>query len=212
MVGVASGPEEPGLTDLSEALAVRPNRRPCKLLPAGFAALLIAACVSPPRPAGPTTLAGRLPPLTAGASGDAAPAPGASEGPLRLRDPAFRWRHAGEASARYAWECTLENPSHTTFLVTLVVGLWDADGRLLVSNSESLLLEARSHRRASGEGSVDAATAAQATEWRIEYWVRVPSPPDPAPDAGRDPDAVRRATLRTAHSHSMVEGGLVEMS
>lgn len=138
------------------------------------AALLVAvaaACVSPPRAAGPTTLAGPLPQPQEGSSARAERAPGATDGPLRIAAARFIWTHASNTEATYAWDCTVENPADEDFRVTVVVHLLDGNGRRLAANNQSFPIAARSTVPVRGEGLLPPAQGAAVASWRLEYWV-----------------------------------------
>ncbi|MFQ5742276.1 MAG: hypothetical protein ACE5HV_01675 [Acidobacteriota bacterium] len=160
---------------------------------------LACGCASSlPLLAGPTTLAGMLPAPTIGATATAERASGTSDGPLRLLAPLFRWRHASSTAAVYTWECTVENPSHSVFEVTVVVEVLDENGAPLATKSQSFRLGGGDKMPISGEGLLEGDLAPRVTSWRLGYWVQAPPPPSPD-----QPEL---------HSHSIVPGGLVEMS
>jgi hypothetical protein len=131
----------------------------------------VGACVSPPRAVGPTTLAGPLPAPQEGARAPAARAPGATDGPLLVRDPHFTWTHASGTEATYAWSCTVENPADEGFRVTLVVHLLDANGRRLAATNQSFQIGANATVPAAGDGLLEAEQSAAVASWRLEYWV-----------------------------------------
>lgn len=145
-------------------------------LRAAFALLtgvLVAACVSAPRAVGPTTLSGPLPPPQEGSVAPAGRAPGATDGPLLVRDPRFRWTHASTTEATYAWDCVLENPADESFRVTVVVHLLDDDGRRLAASNQSLQISGDARVPVSGEGLLEAGESSAVASWRLEYWVEV---------------------------------------
>ena len=140
-----------------------------------------AACVSPPRAVGPTTLTGILPAASIGATASADRAPGAIDGPLQILEPHFAWRHASSTSAAYAWQCIVDNPSQSTFDVTVVMQLLDVNGRPLASSNQAFRLDGRKRVPVAGDGAIDGEVALQVASWRLEYWVKVP--PRPPRDA-----------------------------
>lgn len=146
--------------------------------------LFFAACVSPPRAVGPTTLTGVLPAASIGASASADRAPGAIDGPLQILDPHFAWLHASTTAAAYNWECTVDNPSQSTFEVTVVMQLLDVNGRPLASSNQAFRLGGGRSMPVAGDGTVDEDTARLVASWRLEYWVKVP--PRPPRDASPD--------------------------
>ena len=146
--------------------------------------LLSAACVSPPRAVGPTTLTGVVPAATVGAGASADRAPGAIDGPLQILDPHFSWLHASTTAAAFNWECTVDNPSQSTFEVTVVMQLIDVNGRPLASSNQAFRLGGGRSMPVAGDGTVDGEIARQVASWRLEYWVKVP----PRPPREASPD------------------------
>lgn len=139
--------------------------------------ILMAGCVSPPRAVGPTTLTGILPAANIGASASADRAPGAIDGPLQILDPHFAWLHASTTAAAYNWRCTVDNPSQSTFEVTVVMQLMDVNGRPLASSNQAFRLGGGKSMPVAGDGTVDEEIARQVASWRLEYWVKVPPRP-----------------------------------
>lgn len=174
---------------------------------AAVALVFTAACVSPPRAVGPTTLTGTLPAASIGASASAERAPGAIDGPLQILDPRFAWRHASPTAAAYAWQCFVDNPSQSTFDVTVVMQLLDVNGRPLASSNQAFRLDGRKSVPVAGDGTIDGDVAVQVASWRLEYWVKVPprpprdgSPNSPAtPDEQQAQDGSRRTDGPRAH-------------
>lgn len=138
----------------------------------------LAACATAPRPVGPTGWSGRVPAPEVGLAATAARAPDATDGPVLVTEPRFRWLHASDTVAVFSWTCALENPSSTALGVTVVVQLLDAAERMLASGDSALLLAGGERTVIEGEVSVDTAAAGHATGWRLDYWIRVPPPPD----------------------------------
>lgn len=139
--------------------------------------VLASACVSTPRPVGPTTLEGQLPAPQAGAGADAQRAPDAVDGPLRILEPRFAWTHASPTASAYRWSCTVENPSQSPFLVTVVMQLLDAQGRSVATSNQSFRLADEDRFPVEGDGQVGQELARRVAGWRLEYWVRVPPRP-----------------------------------
>ena len=139
--------------------------------------IFMASCVSPPRAVGPTTLTGVLPAASIGASASADRAPGAIDGPLQILDPHFGWLHASTTAAAYNWQCTVDNPSQSTFEVTVVMQLMDVNGRPLASSNQAFRLGGGKSMPVAGDGTVEEAIARQVASWRLEYWVKVPPRP-----------------------------------
>lgn len=153
----------------------RPPRMPA-------AALLLAilpgsACVSHPTAVGPTTVAGPLPPASSGRVATAQPDLRAADGPLYLRDPGFVWEHASDTAASYSWSCSLENPSHRDFRVTVVVALLDERGREVHADDQLLQVEGGDEVTVRGQGTLEPDVAARVARWRLEYWAQLPEPP-----------------------------------
>lgn len=147
-------------------------------------ALAATACVSTPRPVGPMTLSGTLPPPAEGATAAADRAAGATDGPLLIVDPRFQWTHASATEATYAWSCTVENPSDAAFRVTLIVHLLDANGRQLAATNQSLRVAADSSVPVRGDGLIEATESGNVASWRLEYWVETGLDGDGAVDRG----------------------------
>jgi len=143
--------------------------------------LFTTACVSPPRAVGPTTLTGALPAPSIGATASADRAPGAIDGPLQILDPHFAWLHASPTASAYTWRCTVDNPSQSTFEVTVVTQLLDINGRPLASSNQAFRLDGGKSMQVAGDGTVDGDVAQRVASWRLEYWVKVP--PRPPRDA-----------------------------
>jgi len=150
-----------------------PTRRVFRSLAAVtvLAALAMPACVTPPRAVGPTTMAGPLPPPSEGLTALAERVPGATDGPLRIVAPRFRWTHASTTEATYAWDCTVENPGDEAFRVTIVVHLLDATGRRLAGDNQSVSVSGSSRTAVRGDGLLEADLSAAVSSWRVEYWV-----------------------------------------
>lgn len=136
---------------------------------AALAVAVTAACVSLPQPAGPVTLEGRVPPFGDDGGSVAAPAPGAVRGPLLLRNARLT-----VTENAWLWQAELVNPSGARFESTVVVTLLDEAGTPLSHQTRDLELGPHQERRL--EGRLEGAAAAQ--RFRVEYWVRVPPPPD----------------------------------
>ncbi len=139
--------------------------------------IIAAACVSPPRAVGPTTLSGPLPVPAEGSAAHADRAPGATDGPLRIVAPRFIWTHASMTEATYAWDCTVENPADEGFRVTIVVHLLDHNGRRLAATNQSFQVKGKSSLPVSGDGLIEGEESTEVASWRIEYWVE----PNPRP-------------------------------
>ncbi len=135
------------------------------------AGLVAAACVTPPRAVGPTTLAGPLPMAQEGSVASAARAPGATDGPLEILDPRFTWTHASTTEATYEWACRVDNPSDEGFRVTIVVRLLDENGRQLAAANQSFRVAGKSTTPVRGDGLVEGEQVPEVASWRIEYWV-----------------------------------------
>jgi hypothetical protein len=148
-----------------------------KLAFAWLALTLSAACVSPPRAAGPTTLAGPVPLPASGAGATAAPAPGATDGPLRLFDAHFEWTHTAVTESTYAWGCSVENPADEGFRVTIVVHLLDENGRQVSSSNQAFRIDGNSTLQIDGNGLIEGDRGDTVVSWRLEYWVQVASRP-----------------------------------
>lgn len=144
------------------------RRRQGALVAAMAAMVVVAGCVSAPRPAGPVRVEGAVPP--AGEVGTAGtPTSRVPQGPLLLRGARLE-----STGADYAWAVELVNPSDTTFDVSLVVTLMDEDDRPVGSGVQELRL---------GPGDVSGldgtiAVTAPPARFRIEYWVRLLPPPE----------------------------------
>ncbi len=138
------------------------------------ATVVVAACASPPRPVGPTTLSGPLPGPTRGASSTAAGAPDAVDGAILIRDARFSWTHVAVTESTYEWSCIVENPSTTGFRVTIVVHLLDVDGRRVSSSNQAFRLDGKSTLPINGDGLIEGDDAGSLTNWEIESWVQVP--------------------------------------
>ena len=149
-----------------------------RLLATALAAgLVAAACASPPRPVGPTTLSGPLPGPATGASTNAARAPDSTDGPILIQDARFSWTHVAATESTYEWSCTVENPSNTGFRVTIVVHLLDAAGRRVSSSNQAFRLDGKSTLPISGDGLIEGDESTSLTDWEIESWVQIPSVP-----------------------------------
>jgi hypothetical protein len=135
------------------------------------AGLAAAACVSPPRAVGPTTLSGPLPSAQEGSIATAGRAPGATDGPLRILEPRFTWTHASSTEATYEWTCAVENPADEGFRVTIVVRLLDESGRQLAAANQTLHAPGRATTPVRGDGLVEGDQMPEVASWRIEYWV-----------------------------------------
>lgn len=147
--------------------ALQPTLRAAPLV--GLLVLLPSmACVSTPRPIGPVLLEGPVAPTTAEIS-RAAPVQGATRGPLLLRDATL-----AAAAGLYRWSAVIENPSDGTLEVTVVATLLDETGGPL--EYESLELQLGRGEESRVEGSL--AAAGEPVRFRVEYWVRLPPPPD----------------------------------
>ena len=175
-----------------EAAATTRSSRPEALVLAlcALAAVVSAACVSTPRPAGPTTLGGRAPAARVGETAPALERIGHSDGPLLLENAQLTWLHVSATGGAFRWESRLVNPTSTLFDVTVVVELRDRDGRMLTSTSAAYVLGGGDQRSIFGEGMLDPEALERVATWRIEYWIEMPrQASDPggqmAPLAGR---------------------------
>ncbi len=137
--------------------------------------LVAAACVSPPRAVGPTTLSGTLPMAQEGSAATAARAPGATDGPLEILDPRFVWTHASTTEATYEWACTVDNPADDGFRVTIVVRLLDESGRQLAAANQSFHIAGKAATPVRGDGLIEGAQLPDVASWRLEYWVETNS-------------------------------------
>ena len=146
------------------------------------AGVLAAACVSPPRAVGPTTLAGPLPRPQEGSVALAERAAEATDGPLMIVTPRFTWTHASATEATYSWECTVENPADEGFRVTIVVHLLDDSGQRLAATNQSFQIGGKSSMPVSGTGLVEGDQSDEVASWRIEYWVET----NPRPNRERE--------------------------
>jgi len=153
------------------------NHRTGKVVLALLALTISAACVSPPRAVGPTTLSGPLPQPVAGAEATAAAAPGATDGPLRILDPRFEWTHTAVTESTYEWGCTVENPGDEGFRVTIVIQLLDSNGRQVSSANQAFRLDGKTTLEIEGNGLIEGDTGDTVASWRLEYWVQVPHRP-----------------------------------
>lgn len=136
-----------------------------------IAGLVAAACVSPPRAVGPTTLSGPLPAALEGSVATAARAPGATDGPLQILEPRFTWTHASSTEATYEWACTVDNPADEGFRVTIVVRLLDDSGRQLAAANQSFRIAGKAATPVRGDGLVEGEQMPEVASWRLEYWV-----------------------------------------
>jgi hypothetical protein len=164
------------------AIGISSRSSAARLAAARLAALLAlvtlaAACVSSPRAVGPTTLSGPVPPPAAGATATASRAPGATDGPLMIRDPRVEWTHTASTESTYAWACTVENPADEGFRVTIVVHMLDANGRQLSSANQAFRIEGKSTMEIDGFGLVEGAESNRVASWRLEYWVQLAAIP-----------------------------------
>lgn len=137
----------------------------------------VSACVSPPRPVGPTTLAGPLPGAVDGASATATRAPGATDGPLQILESRFTWTHVTSTEATFEWACTVDNPSQETFRVTIIVRLEDADGRPVKTVNQAFSINGKTMLPVEGEGLVDGSDVDRVAAWRLEYWPQLANRP-----------------------------------
>ncbi len=171
-----------GLQIMRQRTAMRSALLPALTASACIVALVsTVACVSPPRAVGPTTLTGLVPVASIGATASADRAANAIDGPLQILEPHFAWRHASSTAAAYAWQCVVDNPSQSTFDVTVVMQLLDINGRPLASSNQAFRLDGGKSLPVTGDGTVEGEVASQVASWRLEYWVKVP--PRPPRDA-----------------------------
>lgn len=132
-------------------------------------ALAQSGCVSPPRPAGPVRIEGPVP--GAGERATAGTLAGrVTQGPLLLRAGEL----TGMRHGTYAWSVELVNPGDGRFDVSLVVILLDGEARPVGTAVRDLVIGR--HDRVTLSGTV--AATSSATRFRLEYWVRVPAPPE----------------------------------
>ena len=119
-----------------------------------------------------------MPVPEAGLGAVAGRAADSTDGPVLVSEPRFRWLHASEHGAVFSWSCSIENPSSTALDVTVVVQLLDSAGRMLASGTSALLLDGGERTGIDGEVAVEPGAAGLAATWRLDYWIRVPPPPD----------------------------------
>jgi len=148
-----------------------PERRQILVLVIG---LMAAGCLSLPRPVAATRWIGPVPKANEATAVVAVPA--SVRGPLQVTRSELRW--TSRSDGRYAWAVELYNPSDTRLGATVVIEIRGPE-RSVLAHQEKMLSLAGGHRQEiAGGGKLSQEQASSALDWQIEYWVRVPPPPE----------------------------------